>query len=281
MGAMASLMGALRVVLALSLMTPAGGAAHAADDPLAGVPSREEQQTMAKILDLEEQIRTLLETLPPPLRDTLLRQRLAAITASSAPDAEPAPHDAGTEAGETAIEPASSVTEALVAEPEPAVPTRERSKPPPTSCNTLALFDSNQDGSISALDRYWRHLYLWSDRDGDGVMQESEVASAYDRGIRSIAVNLDTFERKRDDKLVTGEIEVDRYIILDVDSDGFEMTSQRAGDGVLVIDSDRIGRGDGPKIMDETGLPLGGLQAFRAGLQLAVSPAVVESLTCP
>ncbi len=260
--------------------------AQVANDPLAGVPTREEQETMAEILALQEEISRLIGTLSPDLQDTIL-ERLESMAATAAAG-ETAVSPIGAEAGEQAIE-LFGVGEDLVAdgsatvvpEPVPAIPTRARSKAPPASCNTLAIFDSNEDGKVSASDRAWRHLYLWSDADGDGVMQEAEVQSAYDRGVRSMDVRLDTFLRTDGDKTLPSEIEVDRYIVLDTSGDGFDSTARMFDDGVLVIDASRLGRGDGPKLLDNTGLPLEGMQAFRANLALERVREKPQALTCP
>jgi hypothetical protein len=271
--------------------------AQVTDDPMAGAPTREEQETMAEILVLQEQIDRLIRTLSPDLQDTVL-ERLESMTAGALTHDEGAGPAARAEAGEHAIEPiaaAESVAAKDVAAEDvagtveipdpvdavPVIPTRGRSKAPPVGCNTLALFDSNGDGKVSANDRSWRHLYLWSDADGDGVMQDAEVQSAYDRGVRSLDVRLDTFLRIDGDTTATSEVEVDRYIVLDTSGDGFDSTARMIDDGVLVVDAGKLGRGDGPDLMDETGLPLDGLQAFRAGLGLTLASGDSQALSCP
>lgn len=272
--------------VALAFLAAVAGA-QVADDPLAGTPTREEQETMAEILVLQEEISRLIGTLSPELQDTIL-ERLESMAAGALAHDEAVVPLAGAESGEQAIElfaagedVVDGVRDAEAPQPVPAIPTRARSKAPPASCNTLALFDSNEDGKVSASDRSWRHLYLWSDADGDGVMQDAEVQSAYDRGIRSLDVRLDTFLRSDGDKTLPSEIEVDRYIVLDTSGDGFDSTARMIDDGVLLVDAGKLGRGDGPDLLDETGLPLAGLQAFRANLSLEAVREKPEKFTCP
>ncbi len=151
---------------------------------------------------------------------------------------------------------------------------RRRSKRPP--CNTLRLLDENGDGIVSSADRYWRYLYIWSDKNGDGQIQEREVASAYDRKIREIAVSLETFARIKGG---LGEARVEDRIVLDLRGDGFNDRARR-DDGVLAVDAGALARGDGPRLLGAGGEVLEGFVAFRAGLRLEISGQVTE-LNCP
>ena len=253
-------------VLALCLCLAPVARGQEASDPAS------EEEIVARVLELKRLIEELMATLPPEIRDEL-RRRLAAVSPAPAestdPVAEPAP----------VIEPAVPEAPAVEAPVEP--PPREgipklierRRRP---ACNTLNALDENDDGKISSADRYWRYVYLWTDRNGDGQLQDREVESAYDRKVREIAVSLETFIRAKGN---LGEIRVEDRIVLDLRGDGFSERS-RGDDGVLVVAADALGRGDGPRLLEAGGGPLSGFQPFRAGLRLEVAGAVTE-LSCP
>ncbi|MCP3935864.1 MAG: hypothetical protein GY708_10885, partial [Actinomycetia bacterium] len=237
----------------------------------------------------------LMALLPPEAREEL-RRRLA-----EAPAAENPPFSKG---GSSDVEPAA--TEAMSAS-DPAAPqiaeaipeTMETSAPAPAAtatepipgdgipklirrrsrrapCNTLRPFDENGDGKISSADRYWRYVYIWSDRNGDRQPQDREVASAYDRKVREISVSLETFIRVKGG---LGAIRVGDLIVLDLRGDGF---SERGGgdDGILVVDAGALGRGNGPRLLGAGGEPLDGFVPFRSGLRLELASGVTE-LNCP
>ena len=141
-------------------------------------------------------------------------------------------------------------------------------------CNFLDALDGNGDGKISALDRYWRHLHLWSDTNGDRTVQEGEVVSVYERNVREIAVDLSTFIRK---KGTLGEIRVGDSLLLDVRGDGFG----GGDDAVLVVDATRLKRGAGPELLSASGEPLDGFQPFEEGARLRGSDGEVTVFRCP
>ncbi len=259
----------LAVVLVLAL------ASHApAQTEPAGGPDPGEEEVIEQILELQRQIDELLATLPPAARAELekrLDERGAVPqhTQATAPSPSPEPPAPEPVALPPALEPAPA------APPEP--PVRRRLTRGP-HCNFLVPLDGNGDGKISALDRYWRHLFLWSDN-GDRTVQEAEVASAYERNVREIAVDLSTFIRK---KGTIGEIRIrsaggSETLLLDVRGDGFG----GADDAVLVVDATRLKRGSGPELLSAAGEPVEGFQPFREGWQLRGAGGEVTVFRCP
>ncbi len=151
---------------------------------------------------------------------------------------------------------------------------RRRSKRPP--CNTLRPLDENGDGKISSADRYWRYFYVWTDRNGDRRLQDREVASAYDRKVRELAVSLETFIRTKGG---LGEVRIEDRVVLDLRGDGFSERARR-DDGLLVVDAGALSRGGGPRLLGPGGDILDGFQAFRPGLRLELAGELTE-LNCP
>ncbi len=247
----------------------------------AGTPSPEE--LVERILELHRRIEELMAELPPEARAEVLRR--LAESAAAPPDAAPpavesAPPAVPEPAPPAVPEPAPPAPPLPppVVEPVPAsdVPKliRRRSRRP--ECNTLRPLDENGDGRISAADRYWRHLYLWTDRNGDRQPQEREVASAYDRRVREIAVSLETFIRSKGG---LGEIRIEEAVVLDLRGDGFAERARR-DDAVLVVDATALSRGGGPRLLGPGGEALEGYQPFRSGLRLDVAGELTE-ITCP
>ncbi len=264
------------------------------------------EEIVERILELQRQIDELLAALPPEVRDEVRRRLAEPATEPAVADTEPvvaeatpepaapepaapepaAPEPAAPEPAApepAAPEPAApAASEPAITAEAPATPSSDgipkllerRSRRPP--CTTLLALDENGDGKVSSADRYWRYVYLWTDRNGDGRLQEREVESAYDRKVREIAVSLETFIRAKGN---LGEIRVEDQIVLDLRGDGFSQRS-RGDDGVLVVDADALARGDGPRLLAAGGEPLAGYQAFRAGLRLEVAGVVTE-LSCP
>ena len=249
---------ALALLLALAVSLPT-----AAQTETAGELS--EAQVIERILELQRQIDELIASLPPAARAEL-EKRLAE---RGAPAAVPAP------AAELPAEAPRVAAAERKVQPPPAAaepPVRRRLVRGP-HCNFLTAFDSNQDGKVSALDRYWRHLFLWSDANGDRQIQEAEVASAYERNVREIAVDLDTFIRK---KGTIGEVRVGEHLLLDVRGDGFD----GGDDGVLVVDATRLRRGTGPDLQSASGEPLGGFQPLQEGRQIREGNGEITVLRC-
>lgn len=299
---------ALILTLALLPALPAPGAAQGR--PQAPPPSDEE--IIERILELREELERLLQALSPEGRRALER-RLAerglerpegpheegGTSIGSVPDdrseeggtserggaaAEASPQtrtprepeaEAVRSAGGTPGTEARSAGEVVPSAPEgsargPAVSER---------CNTLALLDTQEDGVLDARDRYWRYLYLWRDRNRDGELQDSEVSSLYEEGVRSLGVGLETFGTEGDGM---GLVRLSRWIVLDVAGNGFAGTiAGDTDDAALVVDSPALGRGNGPELLDPGGEALEGYQPFRSLLRLRLESGEILELTCP
>lgn len=248
---------------------------HAQDSGAAGAPPVSDQEVVDRLLELQEEIERLLPFLPPDLREEIAEQ-LARRAETQRELAE--------RAVERALEPPRE--EPLREEPAGRAPGPETAHGEETGrtvCNTLAVFDTREDGRIDAGDRYWRYLYLWTDRNGDGEVAEHEVRSAFDAGIRAIAVNLERFEGEDDE---VGLVRVGRWIVLDPAGDGFSggVSGDVTGptdDGALTVDASALGRFSGPRLLGPDGQPLAGMQPFRPGLSLRVAPGRVTELSCP
>ncbi len=160
--------------------------------------------------------------------------------------------------------------------PEPAPPPAKKDPPRRSArCNTLDTLDSNGDGRVSAVDRYWRFLDVWIDR-GDGVLEESEIVSLYDQKVREVGLSLSTFATQ---KKGLGEIRLDGAVILDLGQDGFGASSRR-GDGLLTIDLDGVRSAGGATFFDQDGKELSGRQVIRPGWSVQTEEGLV-ALTCP
>lgn len=166
--------------------------------------------------------------------------------------------------------------EPRVVEPPPATPpTRPRRRRAP--CRTLEPFDENDDGKINARDRYWRHLYLWIDKNRDGQAQERELESAYGAGVREIGRELRDFYRRKGS---LGEIRRGELLLFDIGGDGFG-GGRRVDDGALAVDADALRRGDGPSLLDADGRPITGIQPFTPNWQLDLGGGQIVKLECP
>ncbi len=229
------------MLLPWMLAAAAAGLARAAE------PAAEQAETVERILELQRQIETLLRSLPPEAQQEL-RRRLA----------EPVEEEPVAAAEPTAPAP-------------PRVAPRRRGRP---VCNTLDALDENGDNMISALDRYWRHLYLWSDANRDGAVQPPEIKSAFQRGVREISLRLTTFVRR---KGTLGEIRVEERIVLDVRGNGFSGDD----DGVLTVDATALARGDGPRLLAAGGTEVEGRQPFQQGWKIRDGDGAVSELSCP
>lgn len=255
-------------LLLLALTAPAQDARAAAAPPVS------DREVVDRLLELQEEIERLLPFLPPDLREEIAEQ-LARRAETQRELAE--------RALKRTLEPPPEEPPPEERREEPALRARGPETAQEGACNTLTVFDTREDGRIDAGDRYWRYLYLWTDRNADGEVAQHEVRSAFDAGIRAIAVNLDRFEGEDDE---AGLVRVGRWIVLDPAGDGFsgeapgEVTG-RTDDGALTVDASALGRFSGPRLLGPDGRPLEGMQPFRAGLSLREASGRVVELTCP
>lgn len=238
---------ALVLLVFLCLLAPAAAAQE---------PTPEQEVLMEEIRALRKRLDELLAQLPPHLRERL----------DEVPPAEPPAAEPPAAVEPPSVEPPS--VEPPAAEPPPPPRRRRRS-----SCNTLLAFDENDDGRVDASDRYWRYLYLWNDRNGNGEMEEREILNPFDEKVRHISVDLETFEKTKG----IGEIRLGEAVTLDLKGDGFG----GGDDAVLAVDATSLGRRGGPQLLDAEGRVLEGIVAFRPGLALRDADGSLVELDCP
>ncbi len=233
-----------------------------------------EAALIERILELRRQIDELMAQLPPDVRRAL-EERLAQPAEEVAPTVEaspPSPPEA------SAPPPPPPEPEAVAETPSPSPP-----PPPPRwrrnriSCNTLEAFDTNGDGTVNALDRYWRYLYLWVDRNGNSRMDKREVVSTFDEKVQEIAADLDAFVGR---KGLFGEIRIHDRLVLDLRGNGFD-TGRDRDDAVLLVDATALGRRDGPRLLSADGEEIEGVQPFQRGWRIRDTDGSVTRLTCP
>lgn len=232
---------------------------------------------IARIAQLQEQIEALLESLPADLREQVeavmaaggdvsaLADRLTTEATKSSPGAaavKSAPAGAA-DASPTAEVPRGDADRVALADiPESAGP---------APCRALAPLDTNGDAELSAADRYWRHLYLWFD-DGDGEVEEKEVASVYEEGVRRIALDLSGFTTAASEH---GRIEVGeaaRFV--------FPGRSNRREPGALAISNDGLERAGGPLVVDADGGVPRGTVPLRPSFSLREPSGRLDALSC-
>jgi len=226
------------------------------------------EEIVERILELRREIDTLMAQLPAELREEV-RRKLAEL------DQTPPAEETAVQTPPATLEPAPPVRPEPPPAPAPQPPHRKRKQP---SCNTLVVFDTNQDGRVDSSDRYWRYLNLWIDRNGDGRIEEREISSPFDRGVREIAVDLEGFQRTKDR---FGAIRIGEHIVLDLRGDGFDELSRRTDDGVLVVDATALARASGPRILSAAGEVVEGNQPFAAGWRIAEPSGRVTVVSCP
>ena len=141
-------------------------------------------------------------------------------------------------------------------------------------CNTLLLFDTNGDGLFSGADRHWRHFLLWSDRDGNGAVDEKETEQLFAAGVRSLDLGLGKWNDRRGS---VGDVRVDDRIRI-------VFTPRRGdpGEGLMAMDAERLREAGGPSLVDATtGEALSGTVVLRPGLGLRVESGEIYPFDCP
>jgi hypothetical protein len=240
-----------------------------------------------QILELQEQLESLLSALPADLREQVERQwqtrletrkRAQARVPEGQSDLEteaaqvpltappvgqesvavpsgPADssvfdlEEVSTSAG--GLEPIESMESSKVVEPE---------AKDSLACVHMAAFDTNADRIVSPGDRYWRYLRLWTDN-GDGIVDEElEIDSLFELDIREIRVELDYYGLRGD---VSGDIRVGDQVQLVL----IDPRRNSSAPATLVVQAGRMARGGYIWLADSSGQVLDGYQA--------VSPAIV------
>jgi hypothetical protein len=234
-------------LLAFCLLTAAGPAVG--EEPVA---ESAPEEIVERIVELRRELDALLASLPAELRDEVerrLSQERGEAVVALPPPAE--------------VEVDTTVPE-VVAAPEPA-PAAE------SECAALAVFDSNEDGFVSGLDRYWRYFKLWLD-DGDGDIEEPELASLYDSGIAQISARL-THHTTVDGG--SGDVWVEEGVVV------VDVPGRNSRSAVLLIDADRLARGGEMHLVAVDGAALTGFHAVGEAVVVALAGDELRPLLCP
>lgn len=245
-----------RVVLALLFLVGSTGLLSAqtpVDDTSTDEASPDE--TRARIEALVEELAKLLDDLPPEEREAVIRSLRERPAEPAEPVEEPPP-----------LPPARPPAPEPEPAPEPQPDPESESAPRPAlRCELIVPLDSDGNRLLTAFDRYWRHLYLWTDVDEDGDLDERELESPYERGIREIDLGLRSFVRGKEKRQRRLEITIEEAIVFDVGGDGYGGPVPRRDDGALVLDATAVREAGGPDLRDESGEPLVGFQVLRPG----------------
>ncbi len=194
-----------------------------------------EEETIERIVELRNELARLEAGLSEAAQ-AALEARLREL--GQTPDVEPPPP--GTPLTPVEPKPPEVDSEPLPSKPEQlSVP--EPDGPVRARCGTLGILDTNGDGVVSGADRNWRYLALWKD-DGNGSIEESELKSLFEHGIRKIGVRLVSYTNAKD---VDGAIWVEDRIF-------FELPGRR-GRAVLVIEAGRLARSEQLWLENSTG----------------------------
>jgi len=241
-------------------------------DPL----SREE--VVQRILDLRRQIEDLLEILPDDVRQEVERrwqeslaaenageESLSTTTSGEAPQTEPELAAEVALEDEPALENLPATAEGASVQEDFVTP---QQSPP---CGGFHLFDSNEDMMISGGDRQWRFLRLWFDDNGNGAIEESEIRSPFELGVRHIDVALRFYVN---DQGESEDVDVDDLIWLRMVSKG----QQRSG--ALVVDADRLVKDGRLWLTDASSGRLSGLQPLDPNGLLATREGAIHPLLC-
>jgi hypothetical protein len=226
------------------------------------------EELARKVLDLRRAADDLLASLEPEERARVEARVVELAEAERADAAERAPPTPPV--AEPAAAPPARSTATPGTTREDAMPT---ARPGPTPCAGLAAFDHDGDGIVSAIDRGWRHFYLWQD-DGDGEAEEREVSSLFEHGVRA----LDTSQRRYSTATgFVGDLEIGEGVLLEIPArrrgGGFER-------GELVVDNDGLRRAAEPTVESAEGGELAGYQPLRRGYRLVVPDGRELALPC-
>jgi len=138
----------------------------------------------------------------------------------------------------------------------------------------MAAFDTNEDGVVSAGDRYWRYLRLWTDNGNGSVDEELEIKSLYELEIREIRVELDYYGLPDN---VSGDIRVGDEVQLVLVDPKRNSTSH----ATLVVQADRMSRGGNIWLADHSGQVLSGYQSVGPAIVATTQDGEHLPLVCP
>jgi hypothetical protein len=249
----------------------------------------QQEEIIERILELREQIEALLEALPRELRDEVERRwRERSPTEETPAEVDPAdgageptvadgpppsqapadpiavaqpeevpPQTAAaipetTEPEETAAQP-EAPSETVIADEERIVTPKQGEVSPP--CGGFHLFDTNEDAVISGGDRQWRFLRLWFDGNGDGRIDEAEIETLFDLGIRQIDVELKSYQNAEGS---SEDVDVEDFVWLRRAGKG--RAERRSG--ALAVDASRLVRDGRLWLITADGTQLEGFQAL-------------------
>jgi hypothetical protein len=241
-----------------------------------------------QILELREQLDALLSTLPPEVREEVERKWQTRIdekdgdeTAQISTTVPDEPEVESAELAPTPVDPDSLDREAretteLVEqiEAESVASSPETGPVAEQTCVHMTAFDTNEDRVVSAGDRYWRYLRLWTDN-GDGIVNEElEIESLYELEILEIRVELDYYGLPGD---VSGDIRVgDEVQLVLVDP-----KRNSTAPATLVVQADRMARGGQIWLADRSGQVLDGYQSVGPAIVAETQDGEQMPLVCP
>ncbi len=114
-------------------------------------------------------------------------------------------------------------------------------------CPAWTAFDSNGDGELSGADRYFRHFFVWLDN-GDGQVSESEMVDPFRLGLRSMSLDLRSYNGAKETVGVVERRLNNGQEVLRVEILRKAKGAKGADYGVLAIDVGAVVRGFGPEI---------------------------------
>lgn len=261
------------VLLTAGLLSGASVIAHPATaEETATATSESQEEIIQRILELRGEIEELLELLPVEMREEVERRWRDRQQVDLAPQSEPE--------GQTEVEPEgqqeSPTTQAAqpelpeeparTAEPEPEVTPASADEVTKTAspCGGFHLFDTSEDLLVSGGDRPWRYLRLWFDQNADGAIDDAEIESLFELGVREIDVGLQFYIN---DEGESEDVDVEDLIWLrQVGKGGGKRRS-----GALAAAADRLAHGGQFWLVDGNGTQLTGYQALGSASFLETS----------
>lgn len=223
------------------------------------------EELIAQLTALRQRIDDLLGLLTalPPAADEVTAATTAPVAAEEAESPSLTPPASEQQAPTPTLPPQDSA-------PSTGGPQPDAAPPSEPACAELSLFDTNGDGVVSGLDRYWRFFRLWHD-DGDGAIEARELTGLYDAGIKELTVALKTYRTVDGD---AGDVRAAGRIRL-------ELLGKRGATAELVLDADRLAGGGELELRDGSGAPLTGLQALSSEMAIAAADGASVPLRCP